>query len=141
VSDNVIIRVKNDPGSPTAQACNASIHWHGIHLTEPADGQAFARLYDGTPLTQCPIPPGGEMTYSLKADKSHYKLSLLDGISGPFIAHDPVDPYFSQYDEERVVLISDFFLNETAESHFYNWKGVRECLLLPLPGELQPHLG
>jgi FtsP/CotA-like multicopper oxidase with cupredoxin domain len=115
-----------------------------MHLTEPADGHAFAQLYDGTPLTQCPIPPGGEMTYSFKADRigshfwhSHYKLSLLDGISGPFIVHDPVDPYLSQYDEERVVLISDF-LNETAESHFHNWKEFESAFYFHRPANYNP---
>jgi FtsP/CotA-like multicopper oxidase with cupredoxin domain len=37
------------------------------------------------------------------------------------IVHDPFDPYLAQYDEERVILVSDW-LNETAESHFHNWK-------------------
>ncbi|KAJ3032504.1 hypothetical protein HDV00_007442 [Rhizophlyctis rosea] len=83
---------------------------------------------DGTPLQQCGIQPGGNMTYRFTADPpgthwwhAHYKLQLLDGVLGPFIVHDNKDPYRGKYDEERLLFMGEW-ANETAESQWHNWK-------------------
>lgn len=128
--DNVIIHISNAASSSSTTAHNASLHWHGMHLFTPATGTTHAEIYDGPPLTQCPLKSGSNMTYRIKADHigthfwhSHFKLTLFNGIAGPLIVHDlQNDPYKNAYDEERVIMMQDW-LNETAELHYYSYKG------------------
>ena len=50
--DRIVVHVTNGLGNQST-----SIHWHGIH-------QNGTNYMDGaTAATQCPIPPGGNMTY------------------------------------------------------------------------------
>src|SRR5262249_48397923 len=49
VNDKVIVHFTNNSPIP------ASIHWHGIELTNPSDG---------TGITQNPVEPGGTFTYA-----------------------------------------------------------------------------
>lgn len=46
----IVVRATNDGDLP------ATVHWHGLRLDN---------RYDGTPLTQSPIPVGGSFTYRL----------------------------------------------------------------------------
>lgn len=112
--DRIKIYVTNEMSTTPGGAQNVSLHWHGLHLRG-------ATFYDGTPLTQCPLKAGHKMTYDIPADvagthmwHSHYKLSMMDGLWGPLIVHDDNDPYLNQYDEERVISVTDF-ANETGE--------------------------
>ncbi|KAG9243496.1 Cupredoxin [Calycina marina] len=66
------------------------LHWHGIL-------QKDSQWMDGVPgVSQCPIPPGGDFTYSFQADlygsswyHSHYSAQYAGGILGPMIIHGP----------------------------------------------------
>jgi FtsP/CotA-like multicopper oxidase with cupredoxin domain len=54
--DNLVIHVTNN-----LQHNGTSIHWHGLR-------QLGSSEYDGVPgATQCPIAPGGGMTYRFRA--------------------------------------------------------------------------
>lgn len=121
LNDRIIVKVINQPSSLGHSSQNVSLHWHGLHLNGSPQ-------FDGTPLTQCPLKENASMTYDFHADvagthmwHSHYKLSLLDGVWGPFIVHDNKDPYLNTYDEEKVISLTDF-ANETAVSQFAHWK-------------------
>lgn len=121
LSDQLKVHVINEASSPAHSSQNASIHWHGLHLKGSA-------MYDGTPLTQCPLKENSSMTYHIPADAtgthmwhSHYKLSVLDGVWGPLVVHDHNDPYLNSYDGERIISVTDF-ANETAVSQFAHWK-------------------
>ena len=119
LNDRIRVHVTNElPVEAGVVAQNISLHWHGLHLRG-------ATFYDGTPLTQCPLKAGQKMTYDIPADvagthmwHSHYKLSLLDGMWGPLVVHDNSDPYLSQYDEERLISVTDF-ANETGKLSRY----------------------
>ncbi|CAG8510854.1 7430_t:CDS:2, partial [Dentiscutata heterogama] len=76
--------------------------------------------YDGSVgSSQCGIPPKGTFTYNFTTDQvgtywyhSHYPGQYIDGIYGAFIIHDPEDPYLDEYDEEYIVILSDWFYLE-----------------------------
>lgn len=121
LGDRIKVRVTNELGKAGHSAQNVSLHWHGLHLKD-------SPIYDGTPLTQCPLKEGSSMTYDVPADTagthmwhSHYKLSLLDGLWGPLVVHDDNDPYLNLYEEERIISVTDF-ANETAVEQFAHWK-------------------
>ncbi|ESZ98936.1 lcc1, laccase [Sclerotinia borealis F-4128] len=67
-----------------------SIHWHGMRQLNNAQ-------YDGVPgVTQCPIAPGGTLTYKFHADNygsswyhSHFILQYGDGLFGPLVINGP----------------------------------------------------
>ncbi|KAJ3402771.1 laccase [Chytriomyces hyalinus] len=88
---------------------STSIHWHGIF-------QIGSPWMDGPGMvTQCLIAPSKSMTYTFSVGSqtgtywwhAHYASQYVDGIRGPFIIHDPTDPYLSRYDEEIIVSLSD----------------------------------
>ena len=68
----------------------AAIHWHGL-------SQNGTQYSDGVPgVTQCPIAPGANFTYTFQADKygsswwhSHYSASYADGVFGPIVVYGP----------------------------------------------------
>ncbi|KDN36667.1 Cupredoxin, partial [Tilletiaria anomala UBC 951] len=61
LEDRIVVRVTNELPPVGVLAQNVSIHWHGMHLKD-------APIYDGTPLTQCPVKAGQKMTYNFTAD-------------------------------------------------------------------------
>ncbi|PWZ01753.1 hypothetical protein BCV70DRAFT_157850 [Testicularia cyperi] len=103
--DTVIIKVNNNMDVGT------SVHWHGMfqNNTPFMDGIAG--------FSQCPIPPGGSLTYRFKIDgqygtywyHSHSAMQYTDGLYGPLIVRSKRDPYQmgKDYDEERVILFAD----------------------------------
>lgn len=119
-----MVNVLNQLGNETT-----SLHFHGIYQngTTDMDGVAGA--------TQCPIPPGGSFTYNftvnlsnkniqasltiVKIDQpgtywyhSHVVAQYPDGLRGALIVNDPNSPYKGQYDEERVLTVSDWYHEE-----------------------------
>lgn len=91
---------------PTGMA--TSTHWHGIKQT----GSSWA---DGVQsVSQSSYLPGNTFRYKFKAEPagtfwyhSHTGAQFADGLRGPLIVRDPKDPYMSQYDEERIVMVYD----------------------------------
>ncbi|KAI9734044.1 MAG: hypothetical protein M1818_006982 [Claussenomyces sp. TS43310] len=105
VGDQVVVNLNNQLGNQTT-----SLHWHGISQkgTGEMDGPSG--------VTQCPIPPGASMTYTFIVDTpgtywyhSHNHGQYPDGLRGPLIVHDLIDPYAGQYDEEFILRISDWY--------------------------------
>ncbi|RKP12581.1 Cupredoxin [Piptocephalis cylindrospora] len=103
--DKASIRVKNHIEFPT------SIHAHGMH-------QRGTPWYDGvTGGTQCPIPTEETFTYEIDTAyqsgttwyHSHTSSQYVDGIVGPLIIRDPKDPNGHLYDEEIVVILTDWW--------------------------------
>lgn len=102
--DTIVVKVKNflDQGT--------SIHWHGMfqNSTPFMDGIAG--------FSQCPIPPGGHLTYRFKIEgqygsywwHSHSKMQYTDGLYGGLIIHSKRDPYQKcrDYDDERYFLFA-----------------------------------
>ncbi|RHZ82311.1 hypothetical protein Glove_109g320 [Diversispora epigaea] len=107
--DRLVIKVKNNFGDP------ATIHWHGIF-------QRGTNWYDGVPgQTQCPIPNRITFTYNYTLDQSgtywyhsHFLAQYVDGLVGPLIVHDKDDPYKNSYQEDYVVLVSDWYHSPSA---------------------------
>jgi iron transport multicopper oxidase len=59
VGEEITVAVRNNLGNETT-----SIHWHGIHQVHGKRG-----IMDGpTAVSQCPIPPGSNFTYSFIVD-------------------------------------------------------------------------
>ena len=87
---------------------STQIHWHGIH-------QRGTPYSDGFPTqNQCAIPAKKKMEYDFIADPpgttfwhAHFHTMSLDGMHGPFIVEDKPGSFPFQYDEERVILLTD----------------------------------
>ncbi|KAJ3294528.1 hypothetical protein HDU79_010835 [Rhizoclosmatium sp. JEL0117] len=103
--DQVIVTANNHLNVST------SIHWHGMY-------QVDTPWMDGAGMvTQCLIKSGGSMVYNFSTSDqvgtywwhAHYASQYTDGLRGPFIVHDPQDPYASQYDEEIIMTVTDIF--------------------------------
>ncbi|CAG8440506.1 4203_t:CDS:2 [Funneliformis caledonium] len=108
--DRVLIHVHNNLEEPT------SIHVHGLY-------QRGTPWMDGVPFqTQCPIPNNDTFTYDFSVPDqsgtywyhSHYISQYVDGMVAAFIIHDPEDPYLNDYDEELIVMITDWYHEESA---------------------------
>jgi FtsP/CotA-like multicopper oxidase with cupredoxin domain len=94
-----------------------TVHWHGIRQlgTPEMDG------VNG--VTQCPIAPGENFTYSFKAIQygtswyhSHYSLQLADGLVGPLTIYGPSS---TDYDDAHdPILITDW----NHRSAFKDWQ-------------------
>ena len=86
----------------------AQIHWHGIH-------QRGTPYSDGFPTqNQCAIPAGKSMKYDFVADPpgttfwhAHFHSMNVDGLYGPFIVEDAPGSFPFEYDEERVIVMTD----------------------------------
>ncbi|KAG6818445.1 Acyl-coenzyme A oxidase 2 [Arthromyces matolae] len=91
-----------------------SIHWHGLFQkgTPWADGPAG--------VTQCPIIPGKSFLYDFQAPNqagtfwyhSHYSTQYCDGLRGPFVVYDPLDPHRLEYDiddDDTVITLADWY--------------------------------
>ncbi|KAL4807470.1 Cupredoxin [Aspergillus unguis] len=126
------IRVYNDLSD-----ANTTIHWHGL--------TAFtAPFSDGTPAaSQWPIPPGHFFDYEIQPEPgsagtyfyhSHVDFQAITA-KGPLIVEsDHPSPY--EYDDERTVVISDYFSKGDEEiidglvSTNFTWSGETEAVLV-----------
>ncbi|MDX1884092.1 multicopper oxidase family protein [Mycolicibacterium sp. 120270] len=84
---------------------DTSIHWHGLAIVNKMDGVP--------PLTQSPIPAGGDFTYDFVVPDggtywyhSHVGTQLDRGLYGPLIVEDPDEK--ADYDEELVLVLDDW---------------------------------
>ena len=84
---------------------DTSIHWHGLAIVNDMDGVP--------PLTQSPIPAGGNFTYEFAVPDagtywyhSHVGTQLDRGLYGPLIIEDPAET--ADYDEELVLVLDDW---------------------------------
>jgi len=73
---------------------------------------------DGTMgVTQCAIPPGQSFTYNYTVANqwgtywwhAHAASQYIDGIVGPLIIHSPDEPHLKEYDEDIIMMISDYY--------------------------------
>ncbi|CAB4399147.1 unnamed protein product [Rhizophagus irregularis] len=106
--DRIVINVRNELGEPT------SIHSHGMF-------QRGTPWFDGVPgQTQCLIPDNYAFTYDFTVPDqagtywyhSHAMTQYVDGVVGALIIHDPDDPYLNEYDEEIIVMLTDYHHTE-----------------------------
>ena len=132
VGDLVIVNINNLLGNEST-----GLHFHGIHQidTNHMDGAAGA--------TQCPVPPGSSFTYKFHVEKSgtywyhsHTGTQYPDGLRGPLIVKDLVDPYAGQYDEEYLLTLSDWYHAEvpTLLNEMFQTTNVRTRPPTPLAG-------
>ncbi|KAG0092199.1 hypothetical protein BGZ93_005354 [Podila epicladia] len=109
--DYITVVIQNALDVPT------SFHWHGFTMR----GDPW---YDGVPgMNQCPIPPGTNFTYTFGTDNisgthwwhAHFENQYIDGLVGAIIVHEPpeTDPFLHAYDEERTIIISDWYHQPT----------------------------
>ncbi|KAI0473240.1 Cupredoxin [Xylariaceae sp. FL0804] len=111
VNDTIVVNLNNQLGNETA-----GLHFHGID-------QINSNYMDGpTGVTQCPLAPGGSLTYSFLANApgsfwyhSHNMGQYPDGLRGPFVVHDPNDPYLDLYDEDVILTVSDWYHEQSPE--------------------------
>ncbi|KAI9014639.1 Cupredoxin [Gaertneriomyces semiglobifer] len=127
--DNVQVTIRNK-----LAAESLTIHFHGI-------SQRGTPFYDGAShITQTPIPPGEQMTTTFSVDGHvgtyfyHAHQDLLDTtIFGPLVIHDPIDKEQFHYDEERTLMLSDFWheTSERQQAGFRNniWLGDPDSIL------------
>jgi FtsP/CotA-like multicopper oxidase with cupredoxin domain len=96
------------------------IHWHGIHQRETPYSDGFPTQ------NQCAIPAGEKMKYNFTADPAgttfwhaHFHTMSLDGLHGPLIVEEKPGSYPFQYDEERVILLTDEYGSTSWELEDY----------------------
>lgn len=147
--DRINVTVENRITGPEE---GFALHWHGIlHRGSPWE--------DGVPgVTQHPIAPGENFTYSFLADlygstwyHSHYSAQYSDGLFGGMIIHGPAhvdydedlgpvllsDTYFRDYYD----LLGDIIGNDlnktikalTSSNNLIQGKGTYDCSLTTLP--------
>lgn len=111
--DNLIIHVTNN-----LKTNGTTVHWHGVRQLNTVE-------QDGVPgVTQCPIPPGGSMTYKFKVTQygtswyhSHISLQYSEGLFGPLIFHGPAS---ANYDEDLGVLFLQDWSHERMFTAWHN---------------------
>jgi len=117
--DWIMVNVTNDLTNE-----GTTLHWHGLR-------QPGTPFYDGVPaVTQCPIIPGGTLSYLFRADlfgtswyHSHYSAQYSGGAVGPIVIH---GPRTADYDIDiGPVMVSDWYhqdyftlVNQTMIGHF-----------------------
>ncbi|CAF9922616.1 MAG: hypothetical protein ALECFALPRED_002131, partial [Alectoria fallacina] len=111
VGEQITVHLTNQLGNETT-----SLHFHGLFQngTNSMDGP--------TGVTQCPIGPGETFTQVFTVNQpgtywyhSHNGGQYPDGFRGPILIHDPASPYASQYDEELVLTLSDWYHKQMAD--------------------------
>ncbi|TRM58139.1 laccase [Schizophyllum amplum] len=98
----------------TSMLKSTSIHWHGFFQKNSswADGPAG--------VTQCPISPGDSFQYEFKVPNqagtfwyhSHLSTQYCDGLRGPFVVYDPLDPHRLRYeidDDNTIITLADWY--------------------------------
>ncbi|ODQ64941.1 iron transport multicopper oxidase FET3 [Nadsonia fulvescens var. elongata DSM 6958] len=108
--DQLEVYLKNDLGDR-----NTSIHFHGMY-------QNGSNHMDGpVHVTQCSIAPEGTILYNFTVAQngtywyhSHAGAQYPDGFRAPIIVHDKQAYFNDQYDEERVITLSDWYHEEMA---------------------------
>ncbi|MCJ1454539.1 hypothetical protein MMC28_004892 [Mycoblastus sanguinarius] len=109
VGDHVVINLSNQLGNATT-----SLHFHGLYMngTAEMDGVVGA--------SQCSVPPGASFVYNFTINQpgtywyhSHDLAQYPDGLRGALIVNDPNSPYKGQYDEERILTLSDWYHDQT----------------------------
>ncbi|KAG1786365.1 laccase [Suillus plorans] len=93
---------------------STTVHWHGIK-------QRSSNEMDGTAMvTQCPIASGHSFMYDFTPASqsgtfwyhSHYTLQYCEGLRGPVVIYDPLDPYLDMYDVDdtsTILTILDWY--------------------------------
>lgn len=93
LGDTITVTVTNHIDGPKEAS---SLHWHGLPQKETpySDGVPF--------VTQCPIAPGSNYTYTFKAEvagttwwHAHFTAQYTDGMFGALIIH---GKKYAQYD-------------------------------------------
>ncbi|KAA1094152.1 sphingosine N-acyltransferase lac1 [Puccinia graminis f. sp. tritici] len=116
-----------------------TIHWHGIFQRE-------SPWMDGvTGVTQCPIPPGHNFTYSFKINNqygtfwyhAHAQNFNSDGIAGPMIVHSVNDPLKRGVDfhQDIILLINDWYhdMSQSVLQQLLSPTGYNNSLAAPSP--------
>ncbi|KAF9093929.1 hypothetical protein BGX23_002698 [Mortierella sp. AD031] len=107
LNDTLVINVINQISEPT------TLHAHGLFQTgnNQMDGPSM--------LTQCPIPPGANFTYTIPIQQygtywihGHNKGHYVDGLRAPIVIHNPAETY--HYDEEYTLAFADWYHEEHA---------------------------
>ena len=96
-----------------------TIRWHGIRQLNNTENDGV------NGVTQCPVPPGQELTYRFKAMQygsswyhSHYSLQYADGLVGPMTIYGPSS---EKYDyAEEPILITDWNHRSAYEDWSYS---------------------
>ncbi|GLB40731.1 putative multicopper oxidase family protein [Lyophyllum shimeji] len=108
-----LLNVVNELTDKTMQR-STSVHFHGIFQR----GTPYA---DGTSIvSQCPITPGKSFLHDFNVlDEagtywyhSHFRTQYCDGLRGPFIIYDPLDPHRGRYDvddESTVITVGEWY--------------------------------
>ncbi|OIW27958.1 hypothetical protein CONLIGDRAFT_682964 [Coniochaeta ligniaria NRRL 30616] len=106
--DRVIVNVLNSLGNQST-----SLHFHGLFMN------GSTHMDGPSQVSQCAIAAGSRFTYDFVVDQpgtywyhSHNKGQYPDGLRGPFIVHDPENPYKDSFDEEIVISVSDWYHDE-----------------------------
>jgi len=116
--DLLIVNVVN-----MARGTAFSLHWHGIE-------QIGTPFMDGSSsISQCEINEHQSFRYEFRLNKGgtywyHIHHQFADGAYGGLIVKEANNPYTSMYDEELVVIVSDYYHNTVqnmliAEDSFY----------------------
>ncbi|KAK9474795.1 Cupredoxin [Dipodascopsis tothii] len=118
LGDQVRVRVRNALEGDES----TSVHFHGMH-------QRGSNAMDGVPgVTQCGIPPGGEMTYVFNVTQtgtfwwhSHSHQQRGDGMFGALVLTGPDEQYVAgrDYDDDLLVVVHDHYHRPAAEA--YSW--------------------
>ncbi|KAJ1895236.1 ferroxidase fet3, partial [Kickxella alabastrina] len=117
LNDTLVIETRNSLDTPT------TLHAHGMY-------QNGTNYMDGPYMvTQCGIPPGGNMTYRIPIIQTgtywihaHFSAQYVDGIRAPLILHNPEEPH--KYDEDVVLTLEDWYHDGAAGllKDFLSWK-------------------
>ncbi|KAJ3795512.1 laccase [Lentinula aff. detonsa] len=104
----------------STMARSTSIHWHGLFqkTTNYADGVSF--------VSQCPIVANHSFMYDFQVPDqagtywyhSHLSVQYCDGLRGPIVIYDTLDPHRLLYDvddESTVITISDWYHDTSYE--------------------------
>ncbi|KAF6746309.1 laccase LCC3-2 [Ephemerocybe angulata] len=116
--DRFKLNVANKLTDPFAN--DTSIHWHGFFQR----GTTWADGAEG--VSQCPIPTGSSFLYNFPSGgqtgtfwyHSHLGTQYCDGLRGPMVVYDKIDPYKHLYDvddENTVITLADWFHLQSRE--------------------------
>ncbi|KAK4188825.1 multicopper oxidase-domain-containing protein [Podospora australis] len=105
VGERVVVKVLNNLGDE-----HTSLHFHGLFLRNET------HMDGATHVTQCGIPPGSSFTYNFTVTQpgiywyhSHVHGQYPDGLRGPIVIQDPLDPYKLMYNESKLITVSDWY--------------------------------